>query len=79
MTRGDHLLIKRRGYHHHGIDLGNGHIIHYSEKPGKSKIAAHIRKTTMTEFTCGKKAKLREYGTCFPPEEIVARAGSMLG
>ena len=78
MTRGDHLLIKRRGYYHHGIDLGNGHIIHFSAKPGESKVAAHIRQTTMTEFTCGKKAKLREYGTCFPPEEIVARAESIL-
>ena len=79
MTRGDHLFIKRRGYYHHGIDLGIGHIIHFSEKPGKGKIAAHIRQTTMTEFTCGKKAKLREYGTSFPPEEIVARAESKLG
>lgn len=33
---GDHLKVKRRLYSHHGIYIGNNHVIHYAPPPGKS-------------------------------------------
>lgn len=42
MARGDHVKVKRMGglYTHHGIDLGDGRVIHYSGEVGRKKDAA---------------------------------------
>ena len=29
MDKGDHIFVYRRGYSHHGIDCGDGTVIHY--------------------------------------------------
>lgn len=36
MRFGDHLKVKRRLYSHHGIYIGNNHVIHYAPPPGKN-------------------------------------------
>jgi len=35
MARGDHLRVRRfkGAYHHHGIDLGDGTVVHFSGEP----------------------------------------------
>lgn len=35
MARGDHLRVRRLkgAYHHHGIDLGDGRVVHFSGEP----------------------------------------------
>lgn len=79
MTRGDHIYVGRVGYTHHGIDVGDGRVIHYSGEPGKSKAHASIRYATLEEFAQGGKVKVREYGKRFEADQTVARAESKLG
>ncbi|MBE3074685.1 MAG: EAL domain-containing protein [Actinobacteria bacterium] len=79
MTRGDHIYVGRVGYPHHGIDVGDGRVIHYSGEPGKSKSHAIIRYATLQEFTQGCEVKVRRYDRSFDPDETVHRAESKLG
>lgn len=39
----------RGGYYHHGIDLGDGTVIHFSGEPGMKKEAV-VRRSSMAEF-----------------------------
>lgn len=77
--RGDHVYVKRRGYTHHGVEIGDGQVIHFTGTPG-NKRGATIRRTTLEEFT-GPRGKLlyRRYGQQLPAEVAVERAGSKLG
>ena len=79
MARGDHVHVGRVGYTHHGIDVGDGRVIHYSGEPGKSKVHATIRYATLEEFADGGEVKVRKYGKRFSPDETVERAESKLG
>ena len=79
MARGDHLVVRRWGYTHHGIDLGDGSVIHYSGEPGKSKAAATIRVATMEDFAAGGEVSVKAYGERNDPEETVSKAYSKLG
>lgn len=81
MHRGDHIQINRGGYYHHGIDLGDGTVIHFSGEPMR-KSNAVIRRSLMIEFI----GDDGEYSVvnyppirCLPPDEVVARAFSFLG
>ncbi|HRT20579.1 MAG TPA: lecithin retinol acyltransferase family protein, partial [Candidatus Hydrogenedentes bacterium] len=33
MARGDHIKVRRFLYSHHGIDCGDGTVIHYTGSP----------------------------------------------
>ena len=79
MTRGDHIYVRRFGYTHHGIDVGDGRVIHYSGEPGKSKAHASIRYATQDEFAQGGDVIVTNYGKRLGPDETVARAESKLG
>ncbi len=39
MARGDHIRVYRTLYWHHGIDAGDGTVIHLSGEPGRSRTA----------------------------------------
>ena len=46
MSAGDHILVKRMGgaYQHHGIDMGDGTVIHFSGEPfhrAEAKVRRH--------------------------------------
>jgi hypothetical protein len=77
--RGDHIYVRRRGYTHHGVEVDDGEVIHFTGTPG-SKRGAAIRRTPMAEFT-GPKGKLRyrRYGHQLPADLAVERAESKLG
>lgn len=77
--RGDHIYVKRRGYTHHGVEVDDGEVIHFTGTPG-NKLGATIRRTTLAEFT-GPKGKLRyrRYGHQLPADMAVERAESKLG
>lgn len=77
--RGDHIYVQRRGYAHHGIDLGDGTVIQYSGEPGKSKIAASICAASMAVFLSGSKLRVRQYGVRSSADDTVNRAMSKLG
>ncbi len=62
-------------YQHHGIDVGDGSVIHY-RKPSEI-----IEQTSYDTFSRGNSVYVREYpqGFCFIPEVVVKRAFSRLG
>jgi hypothetical protein len=77
--RGDHVYVKRLGYTHHGVEVDDRQIVHFTGSPG-SKRGAAIRRTAIEEFT-GPRGKLRyrRYGCQLSADEAVARAESMVG
>ncbi|MDJ0690323.1 MAG: lecithin retinol acyltransferase family protein [Xenococcaceae cyanobacterium MO_188.B32] len=81
MARGDQLYVdreflKQNGvYKHHGIDCGDGRVIHY-RKPSEI-----VERTSLAIFSRGNPVYIVEYlqGFCFIPEVVVERAESRLG
>ncbi len=77
MARGDHIKVRRWIYSHHGIDCGDGTVIHYTGSPLR-RINAAIRQTPLDEFTEGKKTVIVPYDPQPPPDEVVERARERL-
>ena len=82
LARGDHLKVKRYGlYEHHGIDLGDGRVVHFGE-PGKNASLKPIRITGLDEFRRnGARIKVVHYapGKALHPEESVRLALAGVG
>jgi len=78
MASGDHIKVTRLGYSHHGIDVGNNRVIHFTGEPGH-KSDAQIQNTSQNEFLDGGKLQVVEYSMQFDPEEVVKRAVSRDG
>jgi hypothetical protein len=78
MSKGDHIFVNRGAYTHHGIDVGDEQVIHYTGEPG-SKSNASIVKTTLAEFSQGEEVQTVEYGKCLPVSRTVELAYSRLG
>lgn len=76
--RGDHLIVDRGLYRHHGVDLGNGTVVHFAG-PGTDKTLASIRVDAMQDFARGATVWVRVYGQRLDPDETVCRAQSMVG
>ena len=84
---GDHLVVNRLLYTHHGIYVGSGKVIHYNGSPGNIHNAI-VEETTLENF---KKVKVlnndfdceiyikSEKDSKFKSKEIVQRANSRLG
>lgn len=79
--RGDQLYVYRKFwnleglYQHHGIDCGDGTVIHY-RKPSEV-----IERTSLAVFSQNNPISVKQYiqGFCFVPDAVVARAESRLG
>lgn len=78
MAQGDHLYVRRVGYTHHGIDVGDGRVIHYSGEPGRNKSGASIRYASIAEFAGGAVPKTRKYGSRNSPYRTIELAESKL-
>ena len=89
MARGDHVYVwrepslerKRAPYQHHGIDCGDGTVIHFAHGEGP-KHNAVVRRTSMTEFLAGGGLLVKVYPpkhTSLSGDEVVRRAESCLG
>ena len=79
MAKGDHIwVIRPLKYTHHGIDCGDGTVIHFTGEPGKKSDAA-VARTTMAEFALDSIVHLREYSEKDNAETVVERAESKLG
>ncbi len=80
MTRGDQIYVMRplagldSLYQHHGIDCGDGTVIHYY-KPGE----AEISRTSYETFAQGKPVYTKSYTTSYVPDVVIERAESRLG
>ena len=77
MARGDHIYVRRgRRYTHHGIDCGDGTVIHYVGPRGSVR---QVGRTPMSVFEAGSAVQVRTYEHRLSPEEAVRNAESRLG
>ncbi|MEL7332554.1 MAG: lecithin retinol acyltransferase family protein [Cyanobacteria bacterium J06560_2] len=78
MARGDQVYVYRDvvgiPYEHHGIDCGDGTIIHYSKRN-----EATISRTVKSVFAQGKTVYVKSQVTAFIADVVVERAESRLG
>lgn len=80
MPAGDHIYVLRTmGYTHHGIDCGDGTVIHFSGEPGIGKASSSIVRDTIGNFSRGSTIHVMRYRHRFDPEETLMRANSRLG
>ena len=73
MASGNHIYVNYDGYSHHGIDCGDGTIIHYT------KSQATISRTSWASFASGMEVFVKRYGNCDTPDVVIQRAESRLG
>lgn len=81
MARGDHIRVRRWNgiYSHHGIDIGDGTVVHFSGEPLRVHKACVVR-DAMKDFLLGGACKVVEHPCdCHESEEVVARALEMVG
>jgi hypothetical protein len=82
MAKGDHIQVKRLHglYYHHGIDMGDGTVIHFSGEPLNGKLAK-VCLVTDEEFLKGEKKQVVSYkedAGVLDPEETIALARDQL-
>ncbi|WP_319422665.1 lecithin retinol acyltransferase family protein [Pleurocapsa sp. FMAR1] len=70
MAKGDHIYIQKGLITHHGIDCGDGTVIHHRGKPAGGRIT----KTSYSEFAEGKQVYVKPCSYKFSADEIVRRA-----
>lgn len=75
MAQGDHIYVNRELIDHHGIDCGDGTVIHFSKKKGEGRIC----RDSIHSFARGKSIYVKPRKHHYSPEEIVQRAKSKLG
>lgn len=79
MARGDQIYVYREFfkldgvYEHHGIDCGDGSVIHY-RKPSEV-----VERTSVGTFTRGQKVYVRRYPVRYIADTAIQRAESRLG
>jgi hypothetical protein len=78
MLKGDHIRADRSWYFHHGIDAGDGMVIHLSGEPGRT-LGAKVVCCDWDEFSRGSPVEVVASGARFPADEIVTRAESRIG
>lgn len=81
--KGDHLYVERAllgvpvkaaAYTHHGIDLGDGRVVHFDGEPTRVKDAC-IKISTLEDFRIGAKVRIRRHKKPkYSREEIARRA-----
>jgi Lecithin retinol acyltransferase len=74
--KGDHVYVRRRTYSHHGIDCGDGTVIHYI---GERRATRWIERTSWEEFARTDRVLVRTYRSRLLADEIVRNAESRLG
>ncbi|MBF0502821.1 MAG: lecithin retinol acyltransferase family protein [Candidatus Riflebacteria bacterium] len=81
MSKGDHIKVTRAGgaYTHHGIDMGDGTVIHFSGEIADLGNSAEIERVPSEQFANGGKIKVVEYAKKADADEICRRAEKCLG
>jgi hypothetical protein len=82
MAKGDHIKVKRMHglYYHHGIDMGDGTVIHFSGEPLNAKLAQVIQDSE-EDFLKGEEKQVIAYTDCtdvLTTEETVLLAREQL-
>jgi len=80
MAKGEHIKVKRLGglYTHHGIDLGDGTVVHYSGEPLRHKDARVCRVPEEEFLQGGEKLIVAYAGELRPSGEVAEVALSLL-
>jgi len=78
MARGDHIRAGRGVYSHHGVDLGDGRVIHYSGLADSLR-AGPVQIGSIERFAAGRPVRIVEHRQRFGRKEAVERALSRLG
>ncbi len=62
MAAGDHIMVKRMGgaYQHHGIDMGDGTVVHFSGEP-LHQVEAKVCRVAMEAFLQGGQKRIVHY------------------
>lgn len=76
MAKGDQIKVRRGAYEHHGTDMGDGTVIHYTGKILSSE-NAEVKRTSMSEFLDGGELVFVEKSD--NPEASVRKAEKKLG
>ena len=73
MARGDHIRVARmRGlYYHHGIDMGDGTVVHFSGEPLRLAEAL-VTRDTMAVFSGGYPVEVVDHGDSTTAREEAA-------
>lgn len=79
MAKGDHLWVNRGFYTHHGIDAGDGTVIHFAGKPALHMHEACIVRTGIAEFAGGRALRVRRHRDADAPDVVLARAEARVG
>ncbi len=78
MSAGDHIRVNRGIYYHHGIEVENGAIIHFTGEV-KSKFNAAVQKTHLYDFVLNGKIERITHLKCFPVEKTIQLTYENLG
>ncbi len=81
MARGDHIKVRRWAglYAHHGIDMGDGTVIHLDGEPFRSR-RSQVRRTSMADFLAGGRPRVVVHpGGALSGETTADAAESHLG
>lgn len=78
MAKGDHIRVKRGLYYHHGIDCGDGTVVHYNGSPLRRRDAA-VARTPVELFSRGGSVEIVQSCPQVHAEDVVRRALSRLG
>lgn len=73
MAYGDHIYVNYGTYSHHGVDCGDGMVIHFSKEKGR------ICQDTRRSFARGNNVHVKQRKSRYSPERVVERAKSKLG
>jgi hypothetical protein len=78
MARGDHIYVNRVGgvYNHHGIDCGDGSVIHYTSKTWRH--LRRIERTSLEDFCRGDELRIRNYDEFLDALERVGQADKLM-
>ena len=78
MSKGDHVWVRRPGYTHHGVEVADGMVVHFTGTPGHKRDAS-IKKEPLETFARNCEVHVREYGQRLDVDETIRRAESRLG
>ena len=80
MPRGDHVYVRRRHYSHHGIDCGDGTVIHFARvRRAFRSVERRVERTPWDVFARGSRVRVKSYRSRLPIEQIIRNAESKLG
>src|SRR5262245_4782399 len=80
MAYGDHIRVWRGPYWHHGVDLGDGTVVHYDGYGDlASKLTAEVRRSSIQDFAAGTGVEIVQHTNRLTPIVTVNLALSRVG